>query len=411
MQITILAVMICIICYAFFANRLSSTIVTAPIIFLGLGYVISLCGFVPPENSEHILHLVAEAALIVLLFSDASLTDLAALKKKRIWPQRMLLIGLPLAILLGTGVASLLFPSWSLLAVALLASILAPTDAALGQAVVSNKAVPIRERRSIVVESGLNDGLALPIILFFACILSMSDAEHQENFLIFTSQQLILGPVVGVLFGWLGGKMMLWAQAKQFSNAELEGIAAIALAISAYVAASMINGNGFIAAFSAGLVFGYILKDKVVHVSEFVESEGQILVWASFLLIGLVLLPKALHHLNLVTLALIALSLFVIRPLAIWISLIGTDAKPVTRLFFGWFGPRGLATALFALLIVGQIDQTYAEPILMIAINTVWISALLHGMSAAPAAAWYAKWADKNKTENLQSKEVIRKES
>ena len=304
------------------------------------------------------------------------------------------------AILLGTGVASLLFQSWPILAVALVASILAPTDAALGQAVVSNEDVPERERRTIVVESGLNDGLALPIILFFACTLTIMDGEHPDNFLIFTAQQLILGPAVGILFGWLGGRAMLWAQDKQFSESEYEGIAAVALAISAYVAASIINGNGFIAAFSAGLVFGYMLKDKVVHVSEFVESEGQILVWASFLLIGLVLLPDALHHLDLPTLILIGLSLFVIRPLAIWISLIGTDAKPATRLFFGWFGPRGLATALFALLIVGDIDEAYAEPILMIAINAVWISALLHGMSAAPGSKWYANWINSTNQKN-----------
>ena len=110
-------------------------------------------------------------------------------------------------------------------------------------------------------------------------------------------------------------------------------------------------------------------------------------------MIGIVLLPEALHHLNLPILALIGLSLFVVRPLAIWISLIGTDAQPVTRIFFGWFGPRGLATALFALLIVGDINQAYAEPVLVIAINAVWISALLHGISAAPGAAWYARRA------------------
>ena len=391
MQVAILAVMICVIFYTFFAKRLSSTVVTAPILFLGLGYAISLSGFMASENAEELLHLVAETALIILLFVDASQTDFAALKKRHIWPQRMLLIGLPLAILFGTGVASLLFPSWSIFAVALVASILAPTDAALGQAVVSNKDVPIRERRSLIVESGLNDGLALPIILFFACTLATVEGEHQGNFLIFTLQQLIFGPSVGILFGWLGGKALLWAEAKDFSESEYEGIAAIAVAIAAYVVASIVDGNGFIAAFCAGMAFGNTIKERVKHIGEFVESEGQILVWVSFLLIGIVLLPEALHHLDLPTLTLIGLSLFVIRPLAIWISLIGTDAKPFTRLFFGWFGPRGLATALFALLIVGDINDAYSGPVLAIAINAVWISALLHGFSAAPGAAWYAK--------------------
>ncbi|MFT6100011.1 MAG: NhaP-type Na+/H+ or K+/H+ antiporter [Arenicella sp.] len=396
MQLAILVVMICVIFYAFFAKRLASTIVTAPILFLGLGYAMSLSGFMASESAEGLLHLVAETSLIILLFADASQTDFAALRKRHLWPKRMLLIGLPLAIVFGTGVASLLFPGWSIFALALVASILAPTDAALGQAVVSNKNVPIQERRSLVVESGLNDGLALPIILFFACTLATMEGEHDSNFLIFTAQQLILGPLVGGFFGWLGGRAMVWAAAKEFSESEYEGIAAIAVAITAYVAAGMVDGNGFIAAFCAGLAFGNTVKNRVKHVAEFVESEGQIFVWASFLLIGLVLLPEALRHLSLPILALIGISLFVIRPLAIWISLIGTDAKPITRLFFGWFGPRGLATALFALLIVGDINHAYADTVLVIAINAVWISALLHGISAAPGAAWYAKFSGRD---------------
>ena len=185
------------------------------------------------------------------------------MRKKHLWPQRMLLIGLPLAIVLGIGVAQLLFPSWSVFALALVASILSPTDAALGQAVVSNKEVPLRERRSLVVESGLNDGLALPVILFFACTLATMEGEHQGNFLIFTAQQLVLGPSVGLIFGWLGGRALLWAQNKRFSESEYEGIAAIAIAIAAYVAATIVDGNGFIAAFCAGLAFGNSVRTEL----------------------------------------------------------------------------------------------------------------------------------------------------
>ena len=391
MQIAMLIIMLCVVIYALTAKRLSSTIFTAPIIFLALGYLISLGGFVPSEHSEELLHLVAETALIILLFADASLTDFNALKKRHLWPKRMLLIGLPLAILICTATAAVLFPSWSIFAVALVAAILAPTDAALGQAVVSNPCVPAEERRTLTVESGLNDGLALPIVLFFACTLATMEGEHQGNFLIFTAHQLILGPAVGVLVGWLGAKALLKSVKQELTDVQFGGIAAIAIAILAYLAASQVDGNGFIAAFSAGLAFSHVTQCKAKHATEFVESEGQILIWGSFLLIGMVLLPEALHLLTLPMAILIGLSLFVIRPLAIWISLIGTDAPPLTRLFFGWFGPRGLATALFALLIVGDINHAYAEPILVIAINAVWISALLHGMTAAPGARWYSK--------------------
>ena len=154
------------------------------------------------------------------------------------------------------------------------------------------------------------------------------------------------------------------------------------------------GGNGFIAAFVAGLCFGSVVNGACQFVYEFTESEGQLLTWSAFFLLGLVLVPGALQHLTLNSLAIILISLFVVRPLAIWFSLIGTDASPVTRLFFGWFGPRGLATALFALLILEQVTDDLAEPVLALAINTVWISALLHGLSAAPAAKWYAAIVD-----------------
>jgi NhaP-type Na+/H+ or K+/H+ antiporter len=150
-----------------------------------------------------------------------------------------------------------------------------------------------------------------------------------------------------------------------------------------------VGGNGFISAFVAGLAFGGVVKGACSFVYEFTESEGQLLTWAAFLLLGAALVPEAVAHLTWQMLALILLSLFVVRPLAIWVSLIGTDAAPITRLFFGWFGPRGLATALFALLVVEQISHEFGEQILHVAVNAVWISAVLHGLSAAPAAKWY----------------------
>ncbi|MEM8500959.1 MAG: cation:proton antiporter [Pseudomonadota bacterium] len=391
MQTGLLIIMLCAVAYAMFAKRLASSVVTAPMIFLTLGYLLSTSGIMHQEHTEELLHIVAEVALIILLFVDATQIDFAALRKQHVLPQRMLLIGLPLSVLIGTVVATFLYPDWSIFAVALLAAILAPTDAALGQAVVSNQAVPVAERRTLTVESGLNDGLALPVVLFFACTLATMEGEHQSNFLIFTAQQLILGPIVGGAIGWLGAKAMLHAADKDYTEPLYEGVAAIALAIGAYIAANMAGGNGFIAAFVGGLAFGHILKDRVKYVFEFAESEGQILIWASFLLLGMALLPEALHQLDLPMLLLILISLFAIRPLAIWLSLIGTETKPITRLFFGWFGPRGLATALFALLIVGDINHAYADAVLAVAINAVWISALLHGVSAAPGAQWYAR--------------------
>lgn len=360
-------------------------------VFIALGVVLALSGLVSEHDSHALLHPVAEVTLVVLLFLDAAQTDISALRMRHVWPTRMLLLGLPLAIILGTVAGLLVLPGWPLVAVALLAAILAPTDAALGQAVVTNPNVPIRPRRALTVESGLNDGLALPVILLFASLTAAETDVDGGAWLLFGIKQIVLGPLVGVSIGALGGWVLLKAKALHTTAEIYEGVGALAMAGVAYLAAVQIGGNGFISAFVAGLTFGGIIKGACKFVYEFTESEGQLLAWASFLLMGAALVPEAVAHLTWPMLAVILISLFVVRPLAIWASLIGTDAAPLTRLFFGWFGPRGLATALFALLIVEQIPETFSAPILHTAINAVWISAVLHGVTAAPAALWYGR--------------------
>jgi NhaP-type Na+/H+ or K+/H+ antiporter len=164
MEIGILAILFCVSTYSMLAKRLSTTIITAPMVFLAIGVVMSYFGILGVYDSKEVSHLVAEIALIVLLFLDASQISIKQLKSQNAWPTRMLLIGLPLAIIFGTLVGMVFFPEWPLALVALVAAIMAPTDAALGQAVISNPAVPIDERQTLSVESGLNDGFALPII-------------------------------------------------------------------------------------------------------------------------------------------------------------------------------------------------------------------------------------------------------
>lgn len=375
--------------FSMVGRRLSGTIVTAPLVFLAIGWVLSLTGLLPHVAMEGTLHLVAEVALIVVLFLDAAQIDMRILRVRHVWPMRMLIIGLPLTIALGMLAALPFLPGWPLVAVALVAAVLAPTDAALGQEVVTNPAVPERVRRALTVESGLNDGMALPAVLLFASFAAGAMASDDTNWVAFGAMQLILGPIVGAIVGYIGGRVMLLAKQQRLTANTFEGIGALALAGTAYLAATEIGGNGFISAFVAGLLFGHVVKGQCPFVFEFTESEGRLLTWGAFLLLGLVLVPDALFHLTLPNLAIILLSLFVVRPLAIYLSLIGSDASTTTRLFFGWFGPRGLATALFSLLIVERVAPEIAEPVLALAINAVWISALLHGLSAAPAARWY----------------------
>ncbi|MEP2704147.1 MAG: cation:proton antiporter [Roseibium sp.] len=377
------------VAYTLLAKRLSDSILTAPMLFLAFGLLMVQAGQFPLVEAEHLLHIVAELALIILLFLDAAQINLKGLRERHQWPLRMLVVGLPLSILFGTLAAALLLPSYPLIVAALIAALLAPTDAALGQAVVTNKAVPERVRRGLTLESGLNDGLALPVILLVASLTAEMMQQDATNWALFGAKQLVFGPLVGGAIGALGGVLFLAAKQRQMTTATIEGIGAIAMAGCAYLAAGMVGGNGFISAFVAGLFFGNVIKGQCAFIYEFTESEGQMLSWGAFFLIGLALVPGAVAHLDVASLAIILTSLFIVRPLAVWLSLIGTDAAPMTKLFFGWFGPRGLATALFALLIVEQIDHEIGDYLLNLAVNAVWISAVLHGVSAVPLSKWY----------------------
>lgn len=382
---------VAIFAYALIARRLSDWILTAPMVFLGLGWGMTEAGLFHVEGAEKALHLLAEATLVIVLFSDAAAVDLVALRKRFVWPERMLLIGLPATMALGTLAGWILLPGWPIWEVALLAAILAPTDAALGQAVVTNPAVPDRVRRALTVESGLNDGLALPAVLFFGCIAVGGVHDNiQSSWLIFAAEQIGLAALSGAAVGWLGGLAMRAASNLRLSTEAFEGVGVLALAGLSYLASTSLGGNGFLAAFVGGLAFGAVMKGRCKFVFEFMETEGQILVLATFLLIGAALLPEAAARIEPVAILLILISLFAVRPAAIWLSLWRTDAAPLTKGFLGWFGPRGLATVLFALLVVGQLDALkHGDEILTISAIAVALSAVLHGVSAAPGARWY----------------------
>ena len=392
-EVGLLILLFSVSTYTMLAKTLSKTIITAPMVFISLGLVMSNFDFFDLEKSEDLLHLLAEIALIIILFLDASQINLRRLRKQNAWPIRMLLIGLPLTIVIGTFVGYLFFPEWPFALLLLMAALMAPTDAALGEAVVRNKTVPKNERQTLAVESGLNDGIALPLVLFLASLVAMGSASHtdQSGWIVFGITQVVVGVLVGLMMGYSSGRMfLLWEKHKLTSNV-YEGIGILALTGTSYLSANILGGNGFISAFVAGLVFGNMVKGHCRFIYQFAESEGQMLIWAAFVIIGIGLLPEAIEALTWPVAAYIMVSLFFVRPIAIYISLIGTKAKPITRLFMGWFGPRGLATALFALMISKDILTDHSYSVLVIALNTVWISVLLHGLTAAPGARLYAK--------------------
>lgn len=388
----LLVITLALIAYGLVSRKLEGSILTGPMLFSLFGLIAgpAVLGFVPLQISNEVVHLLAEVTLILVLFSDAANIDLAQLRRDHNLPVRMLLIGMPMTIALGTLTAMLFFGSLNIWEAALLAAILVPTDAALGQAVVSNRLVPVRIRQALNVESGLNDGIALPFVLIFAALASaMHGDTNAGGWLLFGAKQVIFGPIAGIAVGHIGARLTARCYRTHWMSESAEGMIALGLAFGSFALAELMHGNGFIAAFVAGLAFGNTLQHKCKFLYEFAESEGQILILLTFTAFGAAMIPQALNAVTFAYLAFAIAALTVLRMLPIHLSLLGTGIKPVTSGFLGWFGPRGLASVLFVLLILEEADIENETTLFSVVIFTVALSVLLHGITAGPAARWY----------------------
>lgn len=308
-------------------------------------------------------------------------------------PGRLLLIGLPLTMVLGAGLAKLIFPGFELAAVALIAVILSPTDAALGQAIITNKTVPGKIREGINVESGLNDGICLPLIFILLFLLGadLSDVPHHD-WVSFTAKQLVLGPLAGAIIGFGGGRLFDLAARRNWVDDGFARLAMPAIALLAYAFAAAIGGNGFIAAFVSGLMLGVRTKSVREKMQNFSETEGSLLSLLVFLMLGLSLIAATIEHWNVRTTVYAILSLTVIRMLPVAISVIGLGLDWRTKLVLGWFGPRGIASILYLLLLVRYLGSSGYEILIATGIETIVLSVLLHGVTSAPLASIYGRW-------------------
>ncbi|GGO11410.1 sodium:proton antiporter [Iodidimonas muriae] len=382
--------------YAVFSKRLNDGMVTLPMAFALFGFLVGADGFdlVAFDTGHGSIHLLAELTLALVLFSDAARLDVKELLNGKILALRMLLVGLPLAVLVGGVLALLLFPDVPPMAAFLLAAMLAPTDAALGQAVLTNKDVPLETREVMTAESGLNDGLALPAVVMFAILASASDGPGSSGPAMaqFAVMQIVLGPLSGIIVAYLGGHLIDWAVRSGTVTKELEGVAMLALALLAYALAESIGGNGFLAAFSAGITLGCTVKHRCGALIDFMEEEGQILTAFTFLLFGATLLPDGLAVMGWGTVLYALASLFVVRVVAIMLSFMGSKVDYPGRLFMGWFGPRGLASILFALMIFETYDVPFHAELQACVMLTVAFSIVLHGLSATPLSRLYGRY-------------------
>jgi NhaP-type Na+/H+ or K+/H+ antiporter len=394
-ELAILALFIFV--YSLVAGRVERSVISGPMIFVIAGFLMgpSVLGWFSGSVTNDDLRTMADLTLALILFIDASNADFSVLKRQYIIPTRMLLIGLPGVIVLGFGFAVLLFDGISLFEAAILAAMLAATDAALGKAVITNKAVPARIREGLNVESGLNDGICVPIVLFFiALAVSETHGESEVTALALLAKELGIGLAVGLCLALIGATLMKRCAQRGWVTDIWMQVTVIGLAIASFATAQTLHGSGYIAAFTGGLLFGHLAKEHTHKLILAAEGTGETLALVTWMLFGAMVIGPALDRFTWEVVIYSLLSLTVIRVLPVFLSLAGTGESVSSRMFLGWFGPRGLASIVFAIIVINA-EVPNAELLTLVVVCTVFMSLIAHGISANPMARWLGKKENK----------------
>jgi NhaP-type Na+/H+ or K+/H+ antiporter len=380
--------------YSAVAGALERTWISGAIVFTAFGLLVGPMGLglLTWDTDRETMRSLAEVTLALVLFTDAAGADMSVLKKARGLPVRLLLIGLPLTILLGFGVGVLLVDSLSLFALAVLATMLAPTDAALGKAVVSNAAVPDDIRQGLNVESGLNDGICVPVLFVFLALAldKAGDAGPWTLAVKLVAEEIGIGLAVGIGLTFVAAKLLKLARQRNWLTQTWIQIPVVALALACFAVAQSLGGSGFIAAFSGGLLFGILEKDLREDFLLAAEGTGDTLALVTWVVFGSAIVGQAVGNFTWLILLYSVLSLTLIRMLPVFLALAGSGIDTEGKLFIGWFGPRGLASIVFAVIVVNS-ELANTGPLAMTVVCTIILSIIGHGITANPWAKAYGE--------------------
>ncbi len=383
-----------ILVYSAIAGRVERTWVSGPIVFAIFGLIIGPVGLnlLSFKADGETIRTLAELTLALVLFTDAAGADMGVLRRTEALPTRLLLIGLPLTILLGFGAGVILFEKLSMFEVALLATMLAPTDAALGKAVVTNEAVPDAVRQGLNVESGLNDGICVPILFVFLALATgkVGEGGPWQLALKLVAEEIGIGLAVGLALTIVAGLLLKFAKGQQWLTHTWIQVPVVALAFGCFAVAQFLGGSGFIAAFSGGLLFGGLAKQHREEFLRAAEGTGDTLALITWVIFGSAVVGQAVGHFSWLILLYAVLSLTVIRMLPVFVVLTGLGVSTEGKLFMGWFGPRGLASIVFGVIVVNA-HLPNSGPIAMTVVCTIMLSILSHGITANPWAKAYGE--------------------
>lgn len=377
--------------YSTFAARFESRWINGALLFMLVGIVLGpfVLDVLHPSIKAPGIRAIAEVTLAIVLFTDAANINLRVLRSFNWIPIRLLLIGLPLCLLAGWGFGMLLFQDMPWLEVAILATILAPTDAALGKAVITNPAVPAPMREALNVESGLNDGICVPLLFILLAIIAPQEFGEGtlSHSLLLVLEEIGIGLLVGTSLAYFCAVLMKVSIKRKWNSPLWDQLTLASLALLAFATAQHLGGSGFIAAFICGLIVGRLLgkiKHSYLHSNEGYADVLSVIVWILF---GTVVITNTWPYFSWKTWTYALASVTVIRMVPVWLSLLGTNLSTESRLFMGWFGPRGLASIVFG-VIVFQHELVAKEELVATVVSTVFLSVVLHGITANP---WVAR--------------------
>lgn len=390
-----------IVLYALVSRRLSGTFVTAPMVFVVIGITLGprLLDVVDLPIGTENLGLLAEVTLALVLFTDASAIDTHRLRREDAMPIRLLGLALPLSIVVGSASALLLFPELVVFEAVALAILLAPTDAALGRTVVADERLPSPVRQGLNVESGLNDGVGVPLLVSAVAFAQLEEAPSFDGeILVDLVRELMIAIGIGAILAAAVAVLVQWSSRREWLDHGWAVFIPLLTAVVAYVVTTEAAGSGFIASFTAGLVYGRILGSDAHQSTEVTEDLGRLLSAVTFFIFGAVMVSSSVERLDVETVVYAAASLTVVRMLPVAVALLGSGAARPTRWFAGWFGPRGLATIVLALTVVEGSGLSGATRIIDVATLTVLLSVFAHGVTAAVLTNRYVRWFDSNRS-------------